>query len=69
MADIKKNIEKAGDWAAEKAQEAGDRVSETAEKVGDWAKEKAHQAQHRAQEVTHKVKDQACDSDKGDCRD
>jgi hypothetical protein len=52
---LKDKVEDAGQKIAEKATEAGHRVSETVEEATDWAKEKAHEAGHRIEEVVQKV--------------
>jgi hypothetical protein len=51
----KDKAEEAGDKVSEAATKVGHKVSEKVEEATDWAKERAHQAGHRMQEAAEKV--------------
>ncbi len=56
MADIKKAAQDAGQKISETAAKVGHKISEAAENATDWAKEKAHEIGHRAEELGQKAK-------------
>ncbi len=56
MADIKKAAQEAGQKISETASKVGHKISEGAEKATDWVKEKAHEVGHRVEEATQKAK-------------